>query len=225
MEEVINFLSELYDNNNRDWFNANKDRYLTVNKICNQVGEQLIDGISKFDNTIQGLSIKDCTYKIYRDIRFSPNKIPYKTHIGIYICRGGKKSNFAGYYFHIEPKGSNFLSNSLLCSGLYLPTPAALKSVREEIDCNGKEFVKNINLAKDFSFDSSNRLKKIPKGFEETSEYSDFIKQKDFMVFKSIDNNFLLKKNLVENIIENFKQTYMFINQLNRAVEFANENF
>jgi uncharacterized protein (TIGR02453 family) len=225
MKNVINFLSKLYDNNNRDWFNLNKHIYDAANKTCNTICEKLIAGIAKFDITIAGLSVKDCTYKIYRDIRFSPDKTPYKTHIGIYICRGGKKSNFAGYYFHIEPKGHNFLNNSLLCAGLYIPTSTILKSVREEIDFNGQEFIKNIKAAKGFSFDNSNKLKKIPKEFNNNSEFAEFLKQKDFMVVKNIDNDFLLHENLVENIIDNFKLTYNFVNQLNKAVEFANENY
>ncbi|MDR2836613.1 MAG: DUF2461 domain-containing protein [Bacteroidales bacterium] len=224
MKQVLNFLSDLYDNNNKLWFDAHKKEYQQANEKCNVIAEELIHGISKFDSSISGISIKDCTYRIYRDVRFSPDKTPYKTHIGIYVCRGGKKSNFAGYYFHIQPKGNNFLEGNLLSAGLYLAEPKIIKSVREEIDYNGEIFLENIKKADGFQFETYNKLKKMPKGFDENSKFAEYIKQKDFLLGKAISNNYLLQPNLAEKVVKEFKKTYNFISQLNKAVEFVLED-
>jgi uncharacterized protein (TIGR02453 family) len=229
MQEVIDFLSELNHNNNKNWFDEHKNTYKRVKQKTDEIALQLIDGISLFDNTVMGLTLRDCTYRIYRDIRFSNDKTPYKTHIGIYICRGGKKSGFAGYYFHIQPITKGFLSGNILCSGLYEPSTMFLKSVREEIDCNGSLFLENMNKAKNFSLDTGNKLKKMPKtdgySFDENSPYAELIKQKDFMLVQDITNDFLLDKNLIKNILNEFKKTYEFVTQINKAVEFAIENY
>ncbi len=105
MKEILDFLAELSQNNNREWFNANKEKYLQVREKFEAFAQQLIEKISSWDEDVAAsqLQVKDCTYRIYRDTRFSRNKEPYKTHMGIFICKGGKKSPNAGYYLHLEP--------------------------------------------------------------------------------------------------------------------------
>ena len=98
MKEIIDFLARLEKNNNREWFQAHKSEYLSVQEEFNIFTEKLIAGIAEFDNTINGLTAKDCTYRIYRDTRFSPDKRPYKCHLGAFVCPQGKKSGFSGYY-------------------------------------------------------------------------------------------------------------------------------
>lgn len=105
MKEILDFLAELSQNNNREWFNANKEKYLQVREKFEAFAQQLIEKISSWDEDVAAsqLQVKDCTYRIYRDTRFSKDKVPYKTHMGIFICKGGKKSPNAGYYLHLEP--------------------------------------------------------------------------------------------------------------------------
>ncbi|MDD2611849.1 MAG: DUF2461 domain-containing protein, partial [Bacteroidales bacterium] len=105
MKTILSFLNQISDNNNKSWFDAHKSEYVAANETFNSFIEKLIVGIASFDPSIKGITVKDCTYRFYRDIRFSTNKMPYKTHFGAYICPYGKKSGYAGYYFHIEPKG------------------------------------------------------------------------------------------------------------------------
>ena len=95
MKDVMTFLNGILVNNNRPWFQEHKDLYLKAQDKINSLAIELIDGISKFDPLIKNLSVNDCTYRIYRDIRFSPDKRPYKTHMGIYVCPNGKKSGLA----------------------------------------------------------------------------------------------------------------------------------
>ena len=107
MKRVIEFLQNLVANNNKVWFDAHKDEYLLAKKVFEDFTEQLIAKVEAFDPSVKGLKVKDCTYRIYRDVRFSKDKSPYKTHMGCYICRGGKKSGYSGYYFHVATEQSD----------------------------------------------------------------------------------------------------------------------
>ena len=140
MEDIIRFLEQLRRHNNREWFEANKLWYRDVKARFDGLVARLIDAIAAFDPSVAGLAVKDCTYRIYRDTRFSPNKEPYKTHFGAYFCPRGKKSGYAGYYFHVEPQGDGLIGGHLLSAGLYMPEPNVLKSVRDEIFDNGERF-------------------------------------------------------------------------------------
>ena len=226
MKDIIPFLKELSNNNNKDWFTANKSRYQAIQKELKVFTENLIAGIAKFDPTIANLTAKDCAFRIYRDTRFSNNKAPYKTHIGIFICKGGKNSGNVGYYFHIEPKDNGWLGGSMLATGLYLPEPIILKSVREDILSNGANFVKTIKAAKGFEWDNDNegRLSRPPKGFPADSPYIEYIKQKSFSLVQPFDEKLLADdKKLLDFCMNEFKKTKAFADHVNRAVDFARE--
>lgn len=223
MKNLVEFLSDLQLNNNKEWFDANKSRYKLINEEFNSFVEKLIKGISTFDIAIADLTVKDCTYRIYRDVRFSSDKTPYKTHMGAYFCQGGKKSGYAGYYFHIEPKGNGFIRSNMLSSGLYIPEPKILKSVREEISDNGKQFEEAIKKADGFKLNTENKLKRLPTGFKEENIYAEYLRLKNIYLEKFVLDDFLFSKDLVENVVTEFKKTYDFIKQINRAVRFAHE--
>jgi uncharacterized protein (TIGR02453 family) len=223
METILSFLSQIRDNNNRAWFEAHKTEYREASDVFNNFVEKLILGIGKFDTSIKGLTIKDCTYRFYRDIRFSPNKMPYKTHFGAYVCPLGKKSGYAGYYFHIEPKGNGFLDGHQLDSGLYGSQPDVLKSVREEIYLNGEAFDKTVREAKRFVLTDDQALKKVPRGYPSDFIYANYLKLKNPCLCMPFDDKFLLSKDLLENTLEAFRSTVSFNTLLNKAVKFAFE--
>ncbi|MEG0814649.1 MAG: DUF2461 domain-containing protein [Mucinivorans sp.] len=213
MNNILEFLEELSLNNNREWFAANKSRYKAIEEEVSAFTNVLISKIALFDHTVENLTFKDCTYRIYRDVRFSPNKMPYKTHIGIYICKGGKKSGYAGYYFHFEPH------NTLIATGLHCPEPKVIRSVRDEIFANGAEFQSAIDQANGFTLDRSSALKKVPKDYPTDSQYGDYLKLKDYDLVQTFDI-----KNDEEALnfaIEEFIKCKKFNDILNRAVEFA----
>ena len=158
MEDIIRFLEQLRRHNNREWFEANKLWYRDVKARFDGLVARLIDAIAAFDPSVAGLAVKDCTYRIYRDTRFSPNKEPYKTHFGAYFCSRGKKSGYAGYYFHVEPQGDGLIGGHLLSAGLYMPEPNVLKSVRDEIFDNGERFAAAVRGASGFSLNAENRF-------------------------------------------------------------------
>jgi uncharacterized protein (TIGR02453 family) len=150
--------------------------------------QALIDEITFFDPILKGLEVKSCTYRINRDIRFSPDKTIYKTHLGAYIVRGGKKNGdrFAGYYFHVEP------GNSMIAGGAWFPSSEWLAMIREKISDEGKKLISIIN-DKDFrgmfgEIDGE-KLKSAPKGYAKDHPYIDLLKYKGLGVVKNLSDS------------------------------------
>ncbi len=125
--QTLRFLSLLKENNNKPWFDAHRPQYEAAKIDFQNFIQLVIDDLQRTDTTITGTTARECLFRINRDIRFSNDKTPYKTNMGASIKRGGRKSGFAGYYFHVEP-GKSFIGG-----GLWLPDAAALKAVRQEI--------------------------------------------------------------------------------------------
>lgn len=235
MKQICQFLQQLADNNNRDWFNANKSLYQELQSRFHTLAEELIAAIASWDDDIaaSNLTVKDCTYRIYRDTRFSKNKAPYKTHMGIYICKGGKKAPYAGYYFHLEPEflgPDSFNENHLsiggcaLIAGTYHFENKILRSIRDEISVNGESFVGAIKEAEGFEFFEGDMLKKVPSEFAfAPQEFHYLLKQKEFALCKFIDKVYLSSPNLAMRISEDFRKTENFIRKINLAVDFALE--
>jgi len=223
MKKILPFLNLIAENNSKAWFDAHKSEYLAANAEFNAFVEKLIIGISAFDPSIKGLTVKDCTYRFNRDIRFSPNKSPYKTHFGAYISPFGKKSGYAGYYFHIEPKGDDYLGGNIMATGLYNPQPEILKSIREEIFLNGDSFEEVVREASSFVLKDDQALKRVPKGYPADFKYAEYLKIKNHNLFKSFDNNVLLSEDFLEKTIDDYRQTVSFKNWLNKAVKYALE--
>lgn len=224
MKDVMYFLNAIVKNNNREWFQEHKDMYLKAQKKINGITEELIAGISKFDSSIRNLSVSDCTYRIYRDIRFSPDKRPYKTHMGIYVCPQGKKSGLAGYYLHFEGNESEYLGGNGLFTGLYNPDKETLKSIREDICYDGAAFKDAIDKAKNFSLDLSNSLTKNPKDFPKEHEYSYLLRLKEYNLVQRFSDDMLYDKHLIEWSLEEFKTSYDFNCLLNKAALFVRNN-
>ena len=224
MKQVIAFLRELHDNNNREWFDAHRTEWKRVKTRFAGFTEQLIDGISAFDPSVRGLRVQDCTYRIARDTRFSPDKTPYKEYIGAYIAPGGKKSGYAGYYFHVEPDtGEGSTYGHMLAVGLYCPEPVVLRSVRDEIFDNGAEVERTIREADAFPLCRDNTLRRTPKGYPSGSAYDELRRLRELLLERRLTERELLDDGLLERTLEAFRQTQPFVALLNRAVQFAYE--
>lgn len=159
---IFRYLKDLAANNNRDWFNAHRDAYESARSEFENLLTAVIARISTFDETIRGIEAKDCTYRIYRDTRFSQDKTPYKIHMGGYINAKGKKSDHCGYYIHLQP------GNCLLAGGSYCPPPALLKALRQAVYDNIDEFraiVEDPAFSHYFPVVGETFLKTAPKGF------------------------------------------------------------
>ncbi len=226
MKGAIAFLRNLSRHNDREWFNANKDRYLKAQAEFDEVVDQVILGISQFDNTVAGLTAKDCTYRIYRDLRFTKDKSPYKTHLGAYICRGGKKSGYAGYYFHVGTGGKGYPTAHIVAVGDYMADPKVLKTLREDICYGGGDFddiIKN-QVSPLFQLDGDNACKRVPAGFPADSPYAEYLKLKSFCLYYEPDDKFMTSKEFPQNIVELCKTARPFLQYINRAIDYVREN-
>jgi uncharacterized protein (TIGR02453 family) len=164
----------------------------------------VIDRIILFDPIIKGLEAKSCVFRINRDIRFSNDKSPYKSHFGAFIVRGGKKNGdkYAGYYFHIEPGAS------IMAGGAYTPPAPWLSAIREKISDSPEEFMK-ITGEKDFikyfkSIDGE-KLKTAPKGYPKDHPQIELLKYKSYLVVNEAPDKLVLSKDYMDHVVNVFK--------------------
>jgi len=216
MNDILNFLKDLEANNAREWFDLNRDRYDATRKQFLVVAEQLIHDIRQFDDEVPALNPKDCVFRIFRDVRFSKDKLPFKSNYGCFVARGGKKSGFAGYYLHIQP-GECFLSG-----GIYMPLPEYLQAIRQEIYYHPKNYIdliENKEFKSAFTLEYSNKLKTAPKGYPKDWEFLDLIKNRNYAFGHRIEEQELLAPDFIEKAIELFKVIYPLNRYLNKAVD------
>ena len=221
MDTILEFLRQLEANNNKPWFDAHKGEYQEARAHFNAIVEKLIEGIIAFDPSVQGVGIKECTYRIHKDMRFSKDGPPYKTHFGAFIARGGKKSGYSGYYFHIGTgSGEEYPCRSFLAVGNYCMEPKVLKIVREDIELGGGDFDRIIKgLHPSLSLDQDQKLKRAPLGFDAEGPYIDYIKLKNFCL-SGVYNDSDLD---VDEILKVFKSAKPFLDYINRAIEYVRE--
>lgn len=223
MKRVVEFLELLDRNNNREWFADHKEMYKAASAEFSDFMEGLIEGIAGFDDSVRGLKAKDCVYRIYRDTRFSNDKRPYKTHFGGFIVTHGRRSGYAGYYIHIEPTENGMLGCSMLASGLVMPEPVILRSIREEmLDC-GREIIDIVEHTDGFVFSTGNSLKRNPQGFPKETEFDFLLRMRDHFIDKPLTREEILSPDLLERSVEAFRTTKPYIDHLNRAIDYARE--
>lgn len=225
MKEIIAYLRQLRTNNNREWFKAHKDEFLKHQTRFHELVEEVIKEISVFDQSIANLTPKDCTYRIYRDVRFSSDKSPYKCHFGAFIAKGGKKSGNSGYYFHISTGGEKeYPYCHMLAAGDYCCDPDVLKILREDI-VNGKGDFERVVKQADASFhlEQEGALKRNPKGFPADAPYSDYLRLKYYCLTSLLDDDFWEGEDLARRIAAKFATTKPFLDYINRAIDFSRE--
>lgn len=215
IQKILDFLKALAENNNREWFAAHRNDYLEAKDTFEHLVERLIPIVLEIDPSVGHLEIKDCTYRIYRDIRFSPDKRPYKTHMGAYINRRGKKSPYAGYYIHLDPT-----HGSLWGGGLYCPDADTLRAVRMDIYDNIDEFlVLNNSLEKSgFVLSREDSLKKIPAGFPRDFPHGEFLKMKHYDMYRPITDDVLCDEN---RLIEESRRAFTAMMPMNRFLNYT----
>lgn len=214
--EIIQFLRELRQNNNRPWFQENKERYDALRAAFVDEVQELIRRISLFDPEVVGLEAKDCLFRIYRDTRFSADKTPYKTYMSAFIAQGGRKSERGGYYIHLEP------DNSILSGGVWSPDPKLLKKLRQDIYDHIEEFVAIIE-APEFKAIypelEGDMLKRMPAGYPVDSPYGYILKHKDFSVICNKPDAFFSKVDWMDESIACFEKLLPFNRFLNYTVD------
>lgn len=216
MDKVLEFLTDLAANNNRDWFHDNKERYNENREKMLFITDVLINEIRKFDREVPLLEPKDCLFRIYRDVRFSKNKQPYKTHFGGFISKGGRKGIYAGYYFHVEPLGS------FSGGGIYMPAAAELRAVRNRIAEYGAEFLEIMNdpdFKKIYPELMDDKLKTAPKGFPKDHEFIDLLRYKSFAFSTPISTSEILNGDYISLNVSAFQKLSPINAFINEALE------
>lgn len=218
-KSTIQFLKDLKKNNKKEWFDANRSKYDNAKADFEQLTLAVIKKLGKIDESIAHLEPKECLFRINRDVRFSKNKAPYKTNLAMYLSKGGKKSAYAGYYFHCEP-GSAFVAG-----GLWMPEAANLKKLRQEIDYNWDDFKKIVEGKKLKSVfgalekSKETVLSRPPKGYDPENPAIEYLKFKSLIASAKISDEDLLSKDLVKKLTNHFEVLKPLIDFCNQALD------
>ncbi len=215
-KQTIQFLTDLKKNNTKEWFESNRKKYEAAKENVQQITTSLIEQLGKVDENLTTLQMKECTFRINRDVRFSKNKAPYKTNMSAIFAKGGKKAETAGFYVHFEP------GQSFIAAGFWSPEAKKLQSIRQEIDYNYNDFKKIIS-SKKFTNTFTNGLSKEqvlvrpPKGYDEENPAIEILKLKSFVVTKPLTDEEIQAPSFAKLIVESYKVVQPFLNFLNTA--------
>jgi uncharacterized protein (TIGR02453 family) len=217
MDVALGFLRKLRKNNNKPWFDANRDAYTEAKQEVESFLEGLISSYGKTDDAISRLTPKECMFRINRDVRFSKDKSPYKLNFGASINQGGKKSTLAGYYLHIEP-GQSFVGG-----GLWMPMPAELAKIRQEIDYNFEEFMailKSPSFKKQFGSLNTGEgisLQRVPKGYEADNPAAEYLKLRSYIAMRPLTDEEIGSRSLQKTCIAAFTALKPLLDFINRT--------
>ena len=214
---TFDFLKELVENNNREWFQANKQRYEAARDNVIEFTAEWIKLLHKIDPSIdEALDAKKCVMRIYRDIRFRIDKTPYKNNFGISIPTKGLKAGRAEYYLQISP------GNSFIAGGYWMPEKDHLKAIRQEIDYNAGELKRIIDDARFIGlfgeFRKQEQLKSVPREYSAENENIELLKLKSFVAFHQLKDDELLLKDAAADVAAICSKIYPLNVFLNNAL-------
>ena len=195
---TLAFMRELVQNNNRDWFQANRPRYDAAKAELCGIVERVLTGLSPYE-PLANTAVNDCIFRINRDIRFSKDKTPYKSNLAFAIGPGGRHSGRIDYYVHIQPDNQSFLG-----AGMWQPTPANLAKFRQEVDYNAQE-LKSIIEADEFKTyfpeASGEVMKTTPKGYPADHPEINLLRRKELFFMHRYTDKEVLKPNFADEIV------------------------
>lgn len=215
MCHLFDFLNRLALNNNREWFHQNKPEFDKLRQLWLNDMQRLVNVMSEYDPSLKGVDAKDCVYRIYRDIRFSPNKLPYKTYFSAVIAQGGRKTQKGCCYLHVQPGECG------LHGGIWCPEMPLLTQLRHEVEDNIEEFLSILNdkeFKKRYKL-TGDSLKSMPKGFDKNVPYGEYIKMKEYLVSMPVDDKYFESGDWVEQVANDFKFMKPFNDFLNYVFE------
>lgn len=214
---ILKFLNALAKNNNREWFDKNKPKYLAAKEEFDAVVIQLLNDLTAFDSSLTGLDPKKLTFRIYRDVRFSKDKRPYKNNFGASFSATGKGMGTPGYYFQIQPGNKSFVG-----IGLFMPEPEKLAKIRQEIDYNGEKLEQIFNDKKFKSnfkkFWDEEALKKAPKGYPADHPHVEWLKLKSFIVMREFKDSEVTDKKFMKQVVGVLKSSKPLNDFLKEAI-------
>ncbi len=215
LKPVLDFLSELKQHNNRLWFENNRAAYEQARAQFEAFVERLIEGFSAFEE-LSGVTARDSALRIYRDIRFSKDKSPYRTNMSADITPGGRKSGRLGYYIHVAPHGETFLGG-----GLYMPDPQHLARFRAGIDrdasrfkaiVNDKEFKKHLGML------VGEKLKTAPQGYSQDHPEIEMLRMKQIMAVRQWSDEAVLSSRFPSQVVASARALKPFLDYLNGVI-------
>jgi uncharacterized protein (TIGR02453 family) len=212
-QSTFDFLSEIKQNNTREWYHANKDRYKEAFGNFEDLVAMLLHTIAGFDDSVLSTEPKNCLFRIYRDIRFSKDKTPYKTWFGAALKQGGRKQISSGYYIHVSPQ------QVYLAGGIWHPDKDTLDMLRDHIVAWPKKFEKIVldkSFLKTFVGLSGNQLKTAPRGFPKDHPQIQWLRHKDHIVSVQIEPEEILSEKFIKkagNIYERMLPLNHFITE------------
>lgn len=217
LEKSLSFLTILKENNYKEWFHENKSLYEEAKKEFEHFTTLMIAEVIQIDKSVTAVEPKDCIFRLFRDVRFANDKTPYKTNFGAFVAaRGGRKSEYGGYYLHLEP------DRCMIGGGVWMPQPDVLKAIRQEIYHNVEPFLELTSSAaftKYFkAFDTESVLKTAPKDFPKDWPHIALLKYKSYTVTQLIGDEVVLRDNFLDTIREVFLAMKPFNSYLNRAI-------
>ena len=202
---VFKFLKDINSSNNREWFNTNKQIYKRSLEQIQNFTIDLVELMNLHDK-IENYKI----FRIYRDIRFSKNKTPYKNNFGISLVRE-KPQLRGGYYLHIKP------SDSFSAVGFWKPEKSDLFRIRKEIELDGKEFADVISsklITRRWGNLIGDSLKTCPRGFSKDHEYISILRRKSFLFKKNYTDQEVISKDFIDKLNQDFLLTRIFLDYM-----------
>lgn len=217
---LFEFLTELRSNNNREWFNENKERYLE------DVAQPVTDFIESIANALEKISphyVADARrhggsmFRIYRDTRFSKIKLPYKTHVGCqFRHRAGKDAHAPGFYLHLAPEEVFF------GGGIWKPDGSTLSAIRNKIvddSASWKRITKNKRFLEHFGEIKGDTLKRPPRGFEATHPLIEDLKKKSFFILHDSNDEHACSASFRKDVLDSYRSASPFMKFLTEAVQ------
>jgi uncharacterized protein (TIGR02453 family) len=217
-KSTLAFLKKLKQHNDREWFEKNKAHYLAAKEDMVQMVQRLITELGKFEPAVKGLEAAKCLFRIYRDVRFSKDKRPYKINLSAIVSPGGKQvHDKPGYYIHIQP------GESFIAGGIWQPEPPLLAAIRQEIDYNADEFTGIVNQ-RDFKkyfgkLSDEDKLKTVPKGYDKAHPQIEFLKLKSFIAERSFTDAQVTSSSFVKELAKTAKAMQGLNRFLERAID------
>ena len=213
---TFDFLNNLKENNNREWFQDHKSEYDAALQNVTSFIEQIIVKLSGLDPHInQEISAKKCLFRIYRDVRFSKNKDPYKSWFAAGISVDGRKLAGPEYYIHIEPNGT------FIAVGYWRPEKNHLEAIRQEIDYSSEEFFKALKKggwkAEDLS--SEDKLQRPPAGYAADNEHIELLKHRSFILSTNLSRKEMESSKALETVISSYATMIPFKEFIHQALD------
>lgn len=213
---LADFLTDLAQNNNREWFEAHRTEYQALREdFCAFVG-QVIEGVAEWDDGVRWKDPKDCMFRIYRDVRFSTDKAPYKTVFAAHVSDRPRRGGPPGYYFEVDHTGT-----LLAGGGIWLPEPALLARLRDHI-AEHPERLQKVLRARGFQKTwgdlQGDVLKRAPRGYTEDTPLIEHIKRKSYIVWREHDARTVTHDEALAWVVDSFRAARPLVDWIREGI-------